>query len=76
MKVLSLRLSDSTLKKIKNISTSSELDLTNTLRMLLKVSLDVSERSPNIPIDEIPEQLRSPEFMFLREIHRVKKGKK
>lgn len=76
MKVLSLRLPDLKLKRIQAISDKTEMDLTTTLRMLLRVALDVAERSPKIPISKIPEEIRSPDFMFLREVHRIKKGKK
>jgi hypothetical protein len=76
MKVLSLRLPDLKLKKIQSISDKTDMDLTTTLRMLLRVALDVAEKTSKIPISKIPEEIRSPEFMFLREVHRVKKGKK
>ena len=52
------------------------MDLTTTLRMLLRVALDVTEKTSKIPISKIPEEIRSPEFMFLREVNRIKKGKK
>lgn len=76
MKVLSLRLPDLKLKKIQAISSSTDLDLTSTIRMLLNVALDVAEKSSRIPISKIPEEIRSPEFMFLREVNRFKKDKK
>ena len=76
MKVLSLRLPEMKLKKIQSISNITDMDLTTTLRMLLRVALDVSEKTSEIPISKIPEEIRSPEFMFLREVHRVKMDKK
>ena len=76
MKVLSLRLPDLKLKRIQAISNETDMDVTTTLRMLLRVALDVAEKSPKVPISKIPEEIRSPDFMFLREVHRIKKGKK
>ena len=67
---------DLKLQKIQAISTETDMDLTTTLRMLIQVALDVAEKSPKVPISKIPEEFRSPEFMFLREVHRFKKGKK
>ena len=76
MKVVTLRLPDPTINKLKSISDKTDMDMTSTLRMLLKVAFDVVEKTPIIPPGKIPEIIRSPELMFLREVHRVTKDKK
>ena len=76
MKVVTLRLSDSTIKKLKSISENTDMDMTSALRMLLKVAFDVVEKTSTISPGKIPEEIRSPELMFLRELHRIKKGNK
>lgn len=76
MKVVTLRLPDPTIRKLKSISEKTDMDMTSTLRMLLKVAFDVVEKTSTISPSKIPEIIRSPEFMFLREIHRIKKDKK
>jgi len=76
MKVLSLRLPEEKLKKIQAVSDKTDMDLTSSLRMLIHISLDITEKGAKIPLKQIPEDFRSPEFMFMREVFRVKRGRK
>lgn len=67
MKVTSIRLEPETLKKLEKVSGNLSQDLTTTIRQIIRVGLNVSEKTSRFPLDQIPQKWRSPELLFLSE---------
>lgn len=67
MKVTSIRLEPETLKILEKVSENLSQDLTTTIRQTIRVGLDVSEKTSKFPLEQIPQNWRSPELLFLSE---------